>query len=93
MKRRIYRFVFAFLAMLLWTRLSVGISLAEEAKAPPAEAPKAETPPAAPAAHAMRRPTSLTALRESTASHFRPAPRLDQRRISPAVLPSAKTGA
>ncbi len=50
MKRRIYRFVFAFLAMLLWTRLSVGISLAEEAKAPPAEAPKAETPPAAPAA-------------------------------------------
>src|SRR6266576_339818 len=50
MKRRIYRFVFAFLAMLLWTRLSVGISLAEEAKAPPAEAPKADAPPAMPAA-------------------------------------------
>src|SRR6266545_4953553 len=54
MKRRTTRYLLAFLAMLLWTCLSIGFSFAaEETKdaAPAAEPPKAEAP-AAPAAAA-----------------------------------------
>ena len=53
MKRKTVRLVLAFLALLLWTRWSGGISFAaeEEKKAEPAaEAPKVEAPATAPAA-------------------------------------------
>ena len=50
MKRGFYKYLFAFVAILLWTAVSVGVSLAaEESKegAPAPEAPKAEAPAAA----------------------------------------------
>ena len=59
MKRGTSRFVFAFLAMLLWTSLAVSYSFAaEETKdaAPAAEPPKAEAPAAAPGAPAAAAP-------------------------------------
>src|SRR5882724_3025263 len=62
MKRGFYRYVFAFVAMLLWTSLSVGSSFAaEETKegAPAAEPPKAEAP-AAPGAPAAGAPAAAT---------------------------------
>ena len=59
MKRKIFGYVFAFMAMLLWASLSDRVSFAaDESKegAPAAEAPKAEAPSAAPAAPAAAAP-------------------------------------
>ena len=64
MKRKIFGYVFAFMAMLLWASLSDRVSFAaDESKegVPAAEAPKAEAPASAPAAPAPKLPAYFTA--------------------------------